>query len=125
MDQNNEEEFFDELMKLADTVIVLEEVTKEDEHRKECFETSIKWRDHLFEQIKEKMKKAESQYEKVFVLEATLNFLLFSVKKLIVYEEENFEAMEDKNIKIVADNFFKQIMSCTREEFNKKNQEKS
>ena len=63
----------------------------------------------LFMQIEKKLDDYNSEEDRIFVEETTLNFLIFRLKKLIVNSD-----CPDKNIDFLADNVRDQLLKCKR-----------
>ena len=105
-----EDSLYEILYQMDDTVIHVEEITPEEAYRKEVYELSIKNMKSFLDQVNEKLAKCENDDDKIFVKETTLNFLLFSLKKLIVDYD-----CPDENIEWLAYHLKDQILSLIRE----------
>lgn len=115
MNEKNEENVFNILYELADTVIEIKEVSPEDLHIKAVFNCSNEFVESFFKQINEKLNICENEQEKIFVKEVALNFLMASLKKILVYCD-----CPDENIELIADNIKDNILKCTRSNYNKR-----
>jgi hypothetical protein len=113
---SKEEEFFQTLYEIADTVIEIKEVSLEDAYRHDVFKTSMKHVEEFFKQINNRMLNCENEEDIIFVKESTLNFLIFSLKKVLSDWD-----MPDENIDYMADHLSYQIKTVTRREHEKAN----
>lgn len=112
--KNDEDDFFDVLCQLSDTVIKIEEVDPEKEYRMNVFKLSKKNMDNFFTQVNQKLSLCKDEYEILFTKEVTLNFLIASLKKILVDYD-----CPDENMEYMANNIRDEIISCTRREFEK------
>lgn len=111
MNLEEQKYFYETLYELADTVIHLEEINLEDVKKKEIFETTIKNVDNFIEKVDSKISLCKDKNEIEFVANTTINFLIFSLKKLLV----GFDC-PDENIEYIAEHIKDQILSLKRKQ---------
>jgi len=107
-----EDEFFDELYEIANTVIYVDEISPEEIRKKEVFKESRKLVEGLFLSIDEEINHSRNDEEKCFTKEVYLNFILFSLKKIIVQYD-----MPDDNIVWIAGHIKDKLIECTRKSY--------
>jgi hypothetical protein len=103
------DDMFDEFYKLADTVIYMEEVNAEEKAAELCFKKVMENVNSFFEQVDKKLSLCENDEDRDFAKEITLNFLIFSLKKLIA----DYDA-PDENIEYLANHLRDQILQVKR-----------
>jgi vacuolar-type H+-ATPase subunit E/Vma4 len=113
-----QDNLYNVLYQIADTVIEIKEFDPEEKHRIEVFELSKKNMEKFFEKVNEKLDSCNDEEEVVFVKESTLNFLIFSLKKLIVDYD-----CTDENIEYLANHIRDQLLSVKRSNFESKDEE--
>lgn len=120
----DEKEIFDVLYEIADTVIEIkivpsQEEIEEESYRKECFDVSITHVNEFFNEFDKRLLMCKSEIDIIFLKETTLNFLIFSLKKLLV----NYDC-PDENIEYLANHFRDQILSLKRSIYKEDYKEK-
>lgn len=106
---NVDDHLYNELYKICDTVISVEEIDEEQIYREDCFKVTMAHVKSFFEQVDKKLNSCQTEQEIIFTKESTLNFIIFSLKKMIV--EYDFP---DDNIEFLADHLKEQILKVKR-----------
>lgn len=119
MSVDEEKDLFDTLYSLVSTVLYVEEKTPEEIRRHETFLVAKKNVDAFFAQINEKLSLCTTEEEMSFVTDTTINFLIFSLKKMVV----DFDC-PDENIEYLANHLRDQILSVTRKSHNQRRSKK-
>lgn len=103
----NNDSIYDALAPLCDCIMHIEEseTDYEKQYRKEVFETVTKNLDGFFKQVDKKIKDCENNDERSFVYDTTMNFLVFSINRMMDrIPSENIpsaiDALEDLLLKI-------------------------
>lgn len=105
----NEDDLFDELYHICDTIIYVKEIHSEEKITETYYKLVMENVNSFFEQVDKKLALCENDEDKDFSKEVTLNFLIFSLKKLIA----DYDCPDD-NIEYLADHLRKQILQCKR-----------
>lgn len=103
---SEDKDIFFELYRLADTVIYVEEI---DTYKQECFDLSVSHMNEFFKQFNKRIKECKNENEMILTKESTLNFLIFSLKKLIADYD-----CPDENIEFIANHIKDQILKVKR-----------
>jgi hypothetical protein len=78
----NDDFIYEEICKIADLVIEIEEVTNET-ISKEVFDYATTCKDKFMEQVEKRLSLCKTEGDVYFVKESTFNFLLFAMRKVV------------------------------------------
>lgn len=107
---NDDDRFLqDELFHLSDTVIYVEQIDPLAYIHEEEYNVSMDHVKHFFKQVDQKISNCKSETELGFVKDTTLNFLIFSLKKLITQYD-----IPDTNIEFLANHIKYQLLKTRR-----------